>query len=211
MCLALFIYTEDYNELPPGNWGVSYFMGGNVDYHLCKYYGIDAKLTICPSAAEYRDPNWYLWGSEHWTEGKMTYHYLGGNGGGNGEWPHTNGWPVGISTFYFRWPEAGFYPRKSLTESKFCNGNFDVMPLMLDIATYDDEIHYGFKPWRSNHVSDDGTGRAAGENVLFYDGHLEWQELVSGKSWQFGQDYYDPFWITSPAGPPDGDENYIVP
>ena len=75
--------------------------------------------------------------------------------------------------------------------------------MFLDIATWDEypdnktgEDSY-YKPTRSNHVSRNKVY----QNVGFYDGHVDGQRLVSNKSWHFGADYYQRFFLTEPSVP----------
>ena len=193
--LSVNLYDSDFGKLPPGYWGTSTIVRQDVHRVLSDQYGLTAESTICPSAGEPQDTYFPWGGSETW--GKMTYYYLGGNGGSTNTWWTFNGWYY-HSTWFWRWGN-GYYPRENLGEQKLCDrGGFDRMPLAFDVATWEEQINPGasHKPSRSNHVARDGTARAEGENLVFYDGHQEWHTLTPGKSWTFGHDYYDFFWIT---------------
>ncbi len=212
-------YNEDYKRLPPGDWGQSIFIypgcvwnpntnrcdpvNPGAAWTLANHYGLTLGLTICPSSAKYPS-NYAEWGVGVACPYKLTYHYLGRHGGlryENSKGWVWNGWY--ISDSYFGGWQSGYYPRRSLTECDlYPEGGFDRMPLMLDIATWNEYIGYWHKPQRSNHIGSYGNARAEGENILYYDGHQEWQELVSHISWRFGRDYYDPFWLTSPGPVP---------
>ncbi len=194
MYLGFFTYNESCGSLPPGYWGqTTLFFPLSPDTYrlLYKQYGFPKGAVICPSSDKNSlklMPAQYEWGSG--STGVMTYDYLGGYG--NNDKPDgvssENGW---WKTYFW---SPNYRPALSLNKCRKPGG----MPLMLDVVIdprMDDPYLIGVQ--RSNHIDKD----RAGENILYYDGHQEWQWLVSGISWCFGSDYWHRYWITSP-GPP---------
>jgi prepilin-type processing-associated H-X9-DG protein len=54
---------------------------------------------------------------------------------------------------------------------------------LFDAAYHPTANPHGQSPQRSNHVRRDGL--AAGANVAFADGHVEWHAMISGRSWSY--------------------------
>lgn len=202
MYLGWTVYDTDYKKLPPGYWGSANLIRENVHKYLAKSYGVQAKAVRCPSSGKMLSGDYYAWNGTR-EYGLMSYNYLGGDGGGvPGSGSMHNGWYINTN-WYFPAASRGFYPRRSLDEKKLCRaGRNSENPIFLDIATWDargpDSTSKGlYKPNRSNHES----AKNIYQNVAFYDGHVDKQRLVSNKSWQFGGDYYQLFFITEPAAP----------
>ncbi len=88
--------------------------------------------------------------------------------------------------------------------------NSSKCPLMWDIsydsvsaANYFNSVpygtgHYWCLPDQSNHPipgrDPDSNGTAAGENILFVDGHVEWRNLTEGYGQLWAYDYYQKFY-----------------
>jgi prepilin-type N-terminal cleavage/methylation domain-containing protein len=193
---SLILYANDNNgDLPPCSYGVAIIIG-DVSVELCKQYGMTLKVIKCPSSTwatsinpNYVDgPQWYGWGTDP-NGGITSYYYWGGNGGwppGPGYW---FGYPTGTGMFPL-WPTVRASPNLTVNL-----GNEAKCPLMWDVSYATDAPGYWWKPIRSNHTSFHSI-RAAGENIVFLDGHAEWRSLgPSGTgSERFGFDYYDSFY-----------------
>lgn len=197
MSLGLITYDVSNKQLPPGNWGSASMMGAHK--LLAASYGIPIKCGTCPSVKRQLDP-YFAWGITNSVYGQMTYNYLGGDGGGKNA-SQVDGWYV--SDAYFWANKYGYRPYRSIGKG---GKGMSQMPLMLDIAMWGDSSrtwgYYG--SGKSNHIQGSGAKEKIGENVLFYDGHNEWQNMISKKSWRFGNDYYQAFYLTSPASPGTG-------
>jgi prepilin-type processing-associated H-X9-DG protein len=72
----------------------------------------------------------------------------------------------------------GYYPAVSLRTARLPSHR---QFLLLDALYYPGVVPHSQAPWRSSHVRADGLG--AGGNVAFADGHVEWQTVISGKTW----------------------------
>ncbi|MFH1614582.1 MAG: DUF1559 domain-containing protein [Planctomycetota bacterium] len=218
MYLGWLTYAQHCGKLPSGYWATANFVGGDeynkqavnptpnfkpIHQYLEKSFGVSPDSVTCPSAKLYWAAAIFPWGGSH-ALGSMWYVYLGGTGG-NG---HSDG-PMGsysgwYSSYYPAW-NAGIRPYAAIEKAKFPAE----IPLFMDIATWDPKgpDPYGwawYKPNKSNHqysVPGKGQRGKIGQNVTFYDGHIDWQFLISGKSWYSGGDYYQHFFLTEPAMP----------
>jgi len=183
--IILLLYAEDNDDwLPPGVWGESFRIRGNVSRVLHSRYGVKKQLITCPSGDMYRrfygNPGW-TWPA---TDAMMSYHYIGGDGGAASVY----GW----YTTYFNFNT----PRRPTPKTRFNAKWADRTPLMWDISydAADVASHYWHKPPISNHPNKNGT--AAFQNVLFLDGHVEKQILTDGVGkYRWGHDYYDWFYL----------------
>lgn len=203
--LAFSTYSVDYEELPPGNWGESTLMRSSIHKMLSETYGMVKGSVICPSAdkLDYKGYDWEWGGDDIW--GLTTYCYIGGYGNASPGNPQQDGWYFS----YFWAKKYGYFPSRSIEKQR----KPFKMPLMQDIATWSENALYNVGVGRSNHVQSGkhtGTtasgidyvrGEKVGENLLYYDGHQEWQWMIPGESWRYGQDYYMGFHLTSPGSP----------
>lgn len=188
------IYNEDEDGLyPPGRYDIAFGIRGTTGPTLRNSYGMSLDLTLCPGGADYPTTSfdWSVdWGSPN-SFAKMQYHYIMGDGGRAEAAGVVNGWFLTyMSGWQIKAGGADLYPKENRDEV----GQASIHPVMLDLAYphYDASI-YTHKPQRSNHVAE---GLAAdGQNVLFADGHVVWQQLERGKAWRLGRDYYEHiFW-----------------
>jgi prepilin-type N-terminal cleavage/methylation domain-containing protein len=192
MSIGLFTYDVDYRELPSGNFGCPTLMVSHKV--VSKSYGIPPKSGLCPSA-RYKLNDWYAWGTSNNGAGQMQYIYFGGNGG-NGN-PLTDGWYITPGGYYFAFSDRGYRPYLSISKG---GKKMSQMPLMLDIAANWQDTGWNGSA-QTNHIRGGGVDAKVGENILFYDGHNEWQELVPRRSWKFGGGTYQSCYITSPGMP----------
>jgi prepilin-type N-terminal cleavage/methylation domain-containing protein len=198
--LSFNLYDQELGRLPPGDWGQTTVMinAAAARTILRKSYSVPAGSVLCPSSDKQSLAKWKANAFDWVTSGIMTYSYLGGTGGATqyykGQMADTvpdliqNGWY--ITSGYFWGYNRGYIPATSMMKQKIPAR----MPLLLDIAAPKriTATLYPIGVQRSNHV---GKNDSAGENLLFYDGHREWQELHKGKTWSFGSDYYLHFYI----------------
>lgn len=210
--LVFFMYDHDYRQLPPGNWGQTNILlsptgsdAAKVHVALRDGYGISKATTLCPSAAALPNPNSMQWDQNG--AGRLTYHYFGGQGGHPGAPVQQHGW---LGLYWDSWRHGYFPPLRVADIGR--SGAFGVenaiaseLPMMMDVAFLPGVKSglYFLEPQRSNHPDMSGFN-AAGENVAFYDGHVEWHVYEKGRSWIVGSDYYDGFWWTPGFGPPAG-------
>ena len=205
--LTYLAYETDHKELPPGYWGQANAMAGSVNKLLCKSYGLAPDAVYCPSSdiigikaaigVEAGE-----WGSGGYTV--MSYQVFGGYGNKPDDAaPGTDGW----YNAYFWAKDSGYIPSKSINKHR----KPAVMPLAQDVAAFADNLLYHNGLRRSNHIEGSRVvtvggqnytgGKRVGANLLYYDGHQEWQWMVSGKSWLYAKDYYVGAFLTSPASP----------
>ncbi len=186
LSLSYFSYEATYNELPEGYWGSATLMKSDL-HKILVSYGMTEDAVICPSAdrIDYEGYNWE-WGEGDY--GLTTYCYLGGYGNASTpSIPQTDGW----YNEYWWARDKGYMPRRSTIRHP-APGR---MPLIQDIATPFENEMYAVGVKRSNHVSGGtetgrmrGTGdtyvkhKNVGQNIVFYDGHAEYQKLISGQS-----------------------------
>lgn len=141
----------------------------------------------------------------------MSYHYIGGNGthyGVDTVWLTDDDMEGNPDDVWWGWRnDNGLYFPDMFSEGEAqvrpvprerMSANPSGNPLMFDFAYSPLNLTIGpsfgphsRQPDRSNH--EDATGYyAAGENLLFVDGHVEWIRLVQGNGSRgmFGRDYY---------------------
>jgi prepilin-type N-terminal cleavage/methylation domain-containing protein len=201
MGLIFRVYEIDWQELPPGKWDQANMISNGAAQVLRDRYKLVESLTICPSAARPYAPDspfplpavrrWYT----NNNEAKMTYYYLAGWGNRPEPTPPTssvvvNGWLCngGYWPNYFK----GVVPQVRIAKMK----RPSEFPMMLDIAYLNDTNIDSVKPRVSNHPKRDSY-EAVGENVMFYDSHVEWQDL-NNNSPVFGRDFTENIYFKGP-------------
>ena len=192
---GFYLYASDYDDyFPCSRYGIANVVSDGISRILNDNYSISKELVTCPAAIttgwSFFDTS--IWPKKTWNTGgdsTMCYYYLGGDGGRTGS-GNINGWPAG----YFPLRDKGVMPQAKTTSP---TGNTSINPLLFDIGYDITEVPNSahgstWKPLVSNHANPDGT--AAGINMVFYDGHNEWQKLASGLGQQFGKDMYTWFY-----------------
>ena len=198
--VAFFTYDSEYDELPPGNWGTAFTLRLYVDNYMESEYETSKELTLCPSVGEFRASDYYLAWAGDWGFGRLGYNYFGGYGG-NGQpdsgWSR-DGWYLG--QYYWLYGGLGLYPHRRLQDVEDPAN----LSMFMDFANPVGPLSSAVKPERSSHVGPDGL-LAEGENVGFMDGHIEWHEMIPGKTWIVGRDGSgDRFWWTPSFPMPAG-------
>ncbi len=192
---AFFLYANDnVDYFPQSRYGIANVVSKGISQVLKDNYNVTKKLVTCPAAIQtgwsFVDPS--IWPKKSWTnsgDATMCYYYLGGDGGRTGT-GNINGWPIG----YYPLRDLGVMPQAKTTSN---NSHTSINPLLFDIGYDASEVPNSahgstWKPLVSNHANPDGT--ANGINILFYDGHNEWQKLDHGLGQQFGKDMYTWFY-----------------
>jgi prepilin-type N-terminal cleavage/methylation domain-containing protein/prepilin-type processing-associated H-X9-DG protein len=157
-------------------------------------FGVSNKMVLCPSMSNKIAPS-ILKSWSVSTAGFTSYYYMMGRATRTPEkW---NGWLS--STF----PEGdfGFFPPTTANGPRqFNQTNWAPIadsntPTMMDLDYYGSySPNASYYPLLPNHINPN-TGNATGTNVSFLDGHVEWQNLMPGKSWKvYGGDggYWTP-------------------
>lgn len=170
---VLLVYEHDNGQLPPARWNVPTYFSQYTHILIRDKYGVQEKLTICPSGGEWLNDS-FEWNQNSDPVARLMYFYLGGDGQHPGN-PSVNGWQANT----FDHVNDGYHPTLSLDTAPLpLHRQF----LLLDVLYYPGGNADSQSPWRSNHIRRDGLG--AGGNVAFADGHVEWQSAVSGKTWR---------------------------
>lgn len=211
MGLALFVYDDDFTNLPTP-WEQ---LGTYAGQELRDDYGVDAGITRCPSGVYKSNGNTFLWEKTS-AIGSTGYRFLCGDGP-HPRYPADNGWNKVTFPLY----KQGYFPPVTATRSysfKDASGNPAAQPappersfMMTDMA-YTSKTG-GTPTQRNNRWPDvsshaNAIGNAVGQNCLFFDGRTEWQTLTPGVAWLVAaQDRNDAddygFWNPS-FGPPTG-------
>jgi prepilin-type N-terminal cleavage/methylation domain-containing protein len=192
LCLMMYASDQD-DRLPHGWWGGANRIRLGLAVVLNDQYKMTKKLITCPSGTFYNRPDEPAFANQLWPDATdsalMSYFYCGGNG-------------LGSTNFWYGWPSGNFplFPEIRPTPEFGMNaGIASRCPLMWDVS-YDQVSAVSFqssigKPTRSNHANPN-SGTAAGENILFVDGHVEWRNLgvLGTGSQRFGHDYDDWFY-----------------
>lgn len=187
LVVALQLYDQDNGALPIGRWNYPNYLGEWTHIILRDNYKIPEKLTLCPSAAAWTGTlgSWKSNGQG----GRLHYYYFGGNGNypacTNPPCNQVDGWWYA----HFAARNDGYFPVVSIHN---VSGNTSLVnprlpphrQFLLFDALYRPEFvpfSVSTSPVRSNHLRPNGQG--AGGNVVFVDGHVEWQSVVPGRTW----------------------------
>ena len=178
--VAFAAYAGDWRELPAGRWNVPNYVDNawypNVHLALRNQYNVSRGVTLCPSNLQGAGNSWN--GSNQ--AARLCYFYFGGNGGrgGLGEANNTvndaDGW-FKVSFPHFN---IGYGPILNLATARISPAQ---QFLLLDALYGTGEIPYSASPQRSNHIRSDGV--AAGGNVAFADGRVDWQPTQLNRTW----------------------------
>ncbi len=201
--LALHSYDHENRELPPGGWNYGNSIHGVSHKVLREEYTVTAKAAACPSAGKIPATTYVNWNKDD-ARVNLTYYYLAGNAGRpTSAGSEQNGWLTSV----FPSRDAGYYPPISLSRPYIYPSN--------KVATWQQPIMADFSWWRmtgtpiitlpprANHAGSDQMN-ADGQNMLFADGHNEWQRPVLGETWKYHGTLYinAGVWITSKFAPP---------
>ncbi len=201
--LALNAYDNERRELPPGGWNYGNSINGNAHKILREEFTVTAKAAACPSSEKIPATTYVNWNRD---DGRvnLTYFYLAGNAGRpTSAGSEQNGWLTSV----FPSRGAGYYPPISLSRPYTYPANKVTpwqQPIMADFSWWRmTGSPINTLPPRANHAGSDQMN-ADGQNMLFADGHNEWQRPVLGESWKyFGTLYINAgVWITSSFAPP---------
>ena len=184
--LAAFMYDDEYEELPItfGNSHRHNTMSASSRDALQNHYGMTNEYWQCPSAPRFE--------RAYNTNGLyLTYDYLGGRSDfTSGD--NIHGWrAIGA-----RWPGMGegWYPQISTVKP---DPDSKMPYFMGDFAWHATGGATNVTvPSTSNHVDNNHGKKAQGLNLLFLDGHVEWNTLRSGVSWRVGSGAYNHHWWT---------------
>ncbi len=181
--LAMHNYATDYDDwFPAGDYVEANFWHSPT---LKDDYGVSRSITNCPSQNSFP---WFYYQAS-WGTYNSAYHYMGGKSFyafANAQ--NYYGW------YSPKWPLFNDARKIRPTPRRMLCANPSDNPLMFDIAynSVDLSVHYSYKPNKSNHSNSNGT--AAGENMLFVDGHADWKKLNQGNGEQFGSDSNESFY-----------------
>jgi prepilin-type N-terminal cleavage/methylation domain-containing protein/prepilin-type processing-associated H-X9-DG protein len=192
---ALSAYDRDYLALPPGGWNYGNTINGAVHVIVRDEYNIPRKAITCPSSAPHASPFW----NGNSARAHLPYWYIMGNAGRpSSAGSEANGWLT--SNFPSR--NSGFYAPLSLVKP-YTYPSYKpehwMQPLMSDISWWRTQTESNVYPNRANHAGPDGFN-TVGQNMLFADGHVEWQLPELGKSWEYFGPLNSPrdwMWITA--------------
>ena len=176
---VLIMYDQDYGQLPCGRWNIPNYFHEFTYQIIRDNYQISDRVVSCPSGGPWLH-NLFLWTANSQAVARMMYFYFGGDGrrpdcvppspscGTIDGWLHPN----------FEHATTWYYPAVSLRTARLpLNRQF----VLFDALYYPTANPHSQSPWRSSHVNANGVG--AGGNVAFLDGHVEWQSVVSGRTW----------------------------
>jgi prepilin-type N-terminal cleavage/methylation domain-containing protein/prepilin-type processing-associated H-X9-DG protein len=207
--LALIIYDQNWKELPPGRFNINNYIGYNAHVELRDRMKLTEKTTMCPASADWTFTT-YDWKRED-GQGRMTYWYMGGNGMRLVVSPSTyDGWNLGSNVFPGFSPSSpsnlGYFPTLKVRQPRRRPATECV--IMQDFTQYPAGPTHAQFPTRSNHPRRDGY-TAAGGNILFVDGHVDWHKFEVGKTWWWG----GPIYWTPGYPPPAAIANvrYLLP
>lgn len=194
LMVTLEVYDQDYGELPPGRWNIANYFHRNSHTTLRQNYSVSEQLVNCPSGDPWRT-TFGRWGNDASEVARSMYFYFGGDG----QRPHCteanpgcatdDGWLTSSFDAY----ALKYFPALSIRLAR--------LPLhrqfvMLDATYHPSANPHSQSPQRSNHTRSDGY--AAGGNVAFADGHVEWHPMIGGRSWSL---YGSAYLMWTPEGP----------
>lgn len=184
--LIALLYDNDYMELPHG-------VGLSTQHHvwhpdayasLKANYGLVDSMRQCPSAPQ-------VWARLAIQSNASMYDMPGGRHDYTSA-ANFHGWRFSSGTW---WPGRGFgmYPQISTVKPD----PKSIMPFFAKDIVHNNIITgstLSSVPATANHIGPDG--RANGTNILFLDGHVEWNKLEPGVSWLFGTSTRSGHWWT---------------
>jgi len=194
---SLLMYDMDYEQFPNASFNRQNHFRNSGHVTLRDSYNVQAAQAACPSGD--RNPDFTAtWLNNGATTG-TDYWYLAGDGLRGISVSNTNGW----ITSNFSEHAEGYFPALSASKP-YELPEKQLQPseqfLMFDIAYYDyTGSILGYWPKRANHHNNK-TGNAYGQNVSFMDGHVDWQAIQSGVSWQLT----NKIWWTPRGAAPSG-------
>lgn len=208
---SLLIYDNDYGEFPPASWNRinRIRFGGHLP--LRDDYGIVAEMTLCPSGEREKKTSGGTlrainsWNNHTTNADHLQYWYQSGHGtrGTLGQVVDGLNNRKGYLKGNFPNRQHGFFPALSAVNHPDGYPAIERPPdeqfMMMDVAYYDHVNSRSYRPDRANHQRSDGN--AAGLNVAFMDGHVAWQNIEPGRSWQLRGSI---IWWTPPMAPPEG-------
>lgn len=201
MAASLLTYDMDYRQFPPATFTRMNHLQNSSHNTLRDSYGVSAAMIECPSSDDLPDFTAEWNGSGSFAG--MDYWYLAGDGLRVGAATTTySGW---LKSAWLL-PDEGYMPRVSAitpqpSPEKKLPPHLQFM--MMDVAYYD---FVGTKktywPELPNHDNGASEGNAAGLNVSFQDGHVDWQSIQPGQSWNLTTSAYGSIWWTPRDTPP---------
>lgn len=194
--LTAALYDMDFRELPmtQGESNVHNEFNLSAIMSLKNHYRMPDNFRQCPSA-----PRWQRTFDSFPV---MMFDLIGGR---HSYYAGTNihGWRTNItSPWADRWPQKvrGWYPQLSMSKPD----RKSVMPHYYGDIILGSTLNVTLPPVSNHHTPD---GKAKGGNLLFLDGHAEWQRLEAGKSWRVGRSAYNTHYMNSPNYPPPPGSN----
>ena len=196
--LALTVYSGDSEEwLPNGKYNIPTGMSGGGMYALSAY-GVERSTFICPANPDAIPGTRYnkdVWPGTSAELIYFSYMYFGGDGFfdwdtygthySDGDGDPWLGWRMSAWTR----KKEGIRPTPQLTLNA---SSAEICPISWDNSwnVGDNAPHGDYRSDISNHVGPDGF-TAAGENMLYVDGHVQWHPLTAGFGPdQFGNSFY---------------------
>lgn len=199
---ALLAYDLALGAMPPGRHNLPNHIGEYAHRIVRDRFGVPEKLTLCPSGDPWPTESSYSWKRSN-VNGRMMYYYFAGDGGRHVDGDEDNGWDPSSSA----WPgyAQGLFPTQTVRRPR---RNPAQAVVMSDFPWKPGQSYHNQMPARANHGKRSGV-TAAGVNVLFLDGHVEWNPYIVGKSWQWGGNLY----LSTSFPPPVGMKavRYLMP
>ena len=201
--IAFNVYAEDMQTFPNGRYNQSSLIGHGTHKVLRDSYNVTGNLVYCPASDSSQVGNSRQWDTSNsagWSAAHMTYWYFAGPGTRTAS-PHQNrnGW----KTSMFPHLDDGYYAPLDPEDTDKASR----VPMLTDLMYPLAAVLNSTLPQESNH-STKGI-EADGGNVLYVDGHVEFQSMVSGQSWLLNETPYGGYIYWNPTFTPPSSASYL--